>query len=233
MEFRQISNRFVKSSIIKFPRASHTSGRPQAHEPLAQPSRLAPAGHLAWPAESQLVESSHMQQESEIPENRRCIMGFSSSTGHTGENTKQPNYRNTGETASRCPQYTKPRRWSSEYIASPAARRHRRRSALWVPLYQSIGGQQRTCHGSEEHGHSTEEAQSSEAWFCATFQPQRQDRVKLHPCNSAQHLRKQGPPHLLRVFCAATLAWLCLSGALWAPSSAISSTNNAQANCAG
>ena len=52
----------------------------------------------------------------------------------------------------------------------------------------------------------TEEAQSSEAWFCATFQPQRQDRAKLHPCNSAQHLRKQGP----RAFCASSLQRLWL-----------------------
>ena len=50
------------------------------------------------------------------------------------------------------------------------------------------------------------EAQSSEAWFCATFQPQRQDRVKLHPCNSAQHLRKQGP----RAFYASSLQRLWL-----------------------
>ena len=54
----------------------------------------------------------------------------------------------------------------------------------------------------------TEEAQSSEAWFCASVQPQKQDRVKLHPCNSAQHLRKQGPLSFLRVFFAATLSWL-------------------------
>ena len=54
----------------------------------------------------------------------------------------------------------------------------------------------------------TEEAQSSEAWFCASVQPQKQDRVKLHPCNSAQHLRKRGPPGFLRVFFAATLSLL-------------------------
>ena len=61
------------------------------------------------------------------------------------------------------------------------------------------GGQQVTA---------TEEAQSSEAWFCASVQPQKQDRVKLHPCNSAQHLRKRGPPGFLRVFFAATLSLL-------------------------
>ena len=38
----------------------------------------------------------------------------------------------------------------------------------------------------------TEKVQLSEAWFCATFQLQRQDRAKLLPCNSAWHLRKQG-----------------------------------------
>ena len=58
----------------------------------------------------------------------------------------------------------------------------------------------------------------SEAWFCASVQPQKQDRVKLHPCNSAQHLRKQGPPSFLRVFFAATLSWLlpvrCAFGAI-------------------
>ena len=42
----------------------------------------------------------------------------------------------------------------------------------------------------------------SEAWLCATFQPQRQDRVKLHPCNSAQHLRKQGAGLFTRLLCS-------------------------------
>ena len=66
--------------------------------------------------------------------------------------------------------------------------------------------------------HGTEEAQPSEAWFCASVQPQKQDCVKLHPCNSAQHLRKQGPPGFLRVFFAATLSLLlpvrCTFGAI-------------------
>ena len=51
-----------------------------------------------------------------------------------------------------------------------------------------------------------EEAQSSETWFCASVQPQKQDRVKLHPCNSAQHLRKQGS----RAFCTFSLQQLLL-----------------------
>ena len=71
----------------------------------------------------------------------------------------------------------------------------------------------KTCHVS-----GTEETQSSEAWFCASVQPQKQDCVKLHPCNSPQHLRKQGPRGFLRVFFAAALAWLlpvrCAFGAI-------------------
>ena len=58
--------------------------------------------------------------------------------------------------------------------------------------------------------------------------PREAPSMQLRPAPSQAR-----PPGFLRVFFAATLAWLCLSGALLAPSPAISSTNKAQANCAG